>query len=99
MVEEKVQKKLLLDMRNLLKTSSGRAVLYYFILQGVPAEAIYCPERPQDTAFNCGKATVAQAIKSLVLAADKAAFLQMVNEWNSMITSLEKEQSENQNYG
>lgn len=94
MVEEKVHKKLLADMRSLLKTSAGRAVLYYFILHGVSPEAIYCSERPHDTAFNCGKATVAEAIKKLVVEANKAVYPQMVNEWNSMIVSLENEQSE-----
>lgn len=95
MPEDKIHKKLVLDMRNLLKTSSGRAVLYYFILHGAPVDAIYCSERPQDTAFNCGKTFVAESIKKLVLEADKAAIFQMRNEWNSMVTSLEKEQSEN----
>lgn len=94
MVEEKVHKKLLADMRELLKSSAGRAVLYYFILHGVPSDAIYCSERPQDTAFNCGKATIAEAIKKLVVEANKSVYPQMVNEWNSMIASLEKEQSE-----
>ncbi len=95
MSNEKLHKKLLYDMRNLVKTSSGRAILYYFILHGVEPDAIYCPEKAQDTAFNCGRAYVAEAIKKLVNEADKAVYWQMVNEWNSMITSLEKEQSEN----
>lgn len=94
MPEEKIHKKLVLDMRSLLKTSAGRAVLYYFILHAAPADALYCPERPQDTAYECGKAFVAESIKKLVLEADKAAIFQMKNEWNSMVASLEKEQSE-----
>ena len=94
MGEDKLHKKLLLDMRSLLKTSSGRAILYYFILHAPAPDAVYCPERPQDTAFNCGKMSVVQSIKNLVLEADKASYWQMVNEWNSMIKSLENEQSE-----
>ena len=93
-MEDKLHKKLLNDYRSLLKTSAGRAVLYHIIQCGVPINAIYCPEKPQDTAFNCGRAYVSEAVKNFVHEADKAVFWQMQNEWNSMVKSLEKEQSE-----
>ena len=93
-MEDKLHKKLLNDYRTLLKSSAGRAVLYHIIQCGVPMNAIYCPEKPHDTAFNCGRTYVAEAVKSFVDEADKAIYWQMRNEWNSMIKSLEKNQSE-----
>ena len=93
-MEDKLHKKLINDYRSLLKTSAGRAVLYHIIQCGVPVECIYRSERPQDTAYNCGRAMVAEVVRTLVNEADKAVYWQMQNEWHSMIKSLEKEQSE-----
>lgn len=93
-MEEKLHKKLINDYRALLKSSAGRAVLYHIIQCGVPLDSLYCPEKPQNTAFNCGRTFVSETVKKLVDEADRAVYWQMKNEWNSMIKSLEKEQSE-----
>lgn len=91
---EKLDKKLLNNMRELLKQPAGRAVLYYLILLGVPERGIFCGEDTHKTAFNCGLAAISEEIKDFVKEANKTALAQMENEWNSMVTSLENEQSE-----
>lgn len=91
---EKLDKKLLNNMRELLKTPAGRCVLYYIILLGVPQNGIFCGEDTHKTAFNCGLAAIAEMVKDFVKEANKTALAQMENEWNSMVTSLENEQSE-----
>ena len=91
---EKLDKKLLNNMRELLKLPAGRAVLYYLILLGVPQDGIFCGEDTHKTAFNCGLAAISEMIKEFVKEANKTALAQMENEWNSMVTSLENEQSE-----
>ena len=91
---EKLDKKLLYNMRELLKTPGGRAVLYYFILLCVPQNGIFCGEDTHKTAFNCGLAAMGEMIKEFIKEANKTALAQMENEWNSMVTSLENEQSE-----
>lgn len=94
MQEDKLHKKLMEDYRSLLKTPMGRAVLYHITLLGPEADSIYCSEKAQDTAFNCGRAYVSESVKKLIREANKTVYEQMRNEWNSMVKSLEKEQSE-----
>lgn len=93
---EKLDKKLSNNMRELLKTPAGRTVLYYIILMGVPRQGIFCGEDTHKTAFNCGLAAMSEMIKDFVKEISKTALPQMENEWNSMVTSLENEQSENE---
>ena len=83
-------------MRELLKTPAGRTVIYYCILLGVPKNGIFCGEDTHKTAFNCGLAAMSEMIKDFVREVNKTALTQMENEWNSMVTSLENEQSENE---
>lgn len=88
-VEEKIDNKIIDDMKNILSNATGRRLIYYFISMKPKINFIVGNDRA--TSFNLGQTSIIEAIEKIVKKSGRENIFRMEDEYASFIRSYDEE--------
>ena len=95
----KLQKRVISDLQNVLKTSAGRRVLWRILQAAQVRQHGFVPGDELATAFHCGQRSIGLFLLEEIEQANAGAYQQMRSEYQSEVTALQnqlKEESEHE---
>jgi multidrug efflux pump subunit AcrB len=91
-VEEKIEEKIISDLKKVLSNTDGRRVFQYILTMKPKVDFIINNERA--TAFNLGQSSIIDAIYKLIKSSNRDNIFKMEDEYTSFIRSYDKEYEE-----
>jgi len=91
-VEEKIEEKIISDLKKVLSNTDGRRVFQYILTMKPKIDFIIGNERA--TAFNLGQSSIIDAIYKLIKSSNRDNIFKMEDEYTSFIRSYDKEYEE-----
>lgn len=87
----KLHKRVINDLQNVLKTSSGRRVLWRILQAAQIRQHGFVPGDELATAFHCGQRSIGLFLLEEIEQANAGAYQQMRSEYQSEITTLQNQ--------
>lgn len=80
-MKSKFEEELKLSFAVVLDTIDGRRVLSFILNQSPAPIAVFVPQKADETAVNCGKLSVTEPIRDIIMEINPSIFKTMGIEW------------------